>query len=75
MQFQSDLLNIPVQVPDQEELSGIGAAYAAGLSIGIYDEKVFSRLKRTGYQPVMEDTVRKDKLAGWQEAVSSVRVH
>ena len=75
MQFQSDLLNIPVQVPDQEELSGIGAAYAAGLSIGIYDKKVFSRLKRTGYQPVMEDTVRKDKLAGWQEAVSSVRVH
>ena len=43
MQFQSDLLNIPVRIPEAEELSGIGAAYAAGLAAGLYDESVFDR--------------------------------
>ncbi len=73
MQFQSDLLNIPVQVPDQEELSGIGAAYAAGLSIGLYNDQVFTRMKRTGYQPEMSASERKSKLDGWHEAVDMVR--
>ena len=73
MQFQSDLLGIPVQVPDQEELSGIGAAYAAGLSVGTYDDKVFTRLKRKSYIPEMPEKERRSKLAGWQEAVSMVR--
>ena len=30
MQFQSDIADVAVQVPDSEELSGIGPAYAAG---------------------------------------------
>ena len=34
MQFQSDMLSIPVAVPKNEELSGIGAAYAAGFALG-----------------------------------------
>lgn len=38
MQMQSDLLGIPVRIPDSEELSGAGAAYAAGLSVGLYNE-------------------------------------
>ena len=34
MQFQADILGIPVDVPEAEELSGIGAAYMAGIRLG-----------------------------------------
>ncbi|MGN0972654.1 MAG: glycerol kinase GlpK [Aristaeellaceae bacterium] len=73
MQFQSDLLNIPVRIPDAEELSGIGAAYAAGLSAGIYDESVFDRLKRTGFTPQMQEAVRNARYEGWKDAVARTR--
>lgn len=73
MQFQSDLLNIPVRIPDAEELSGIGAAYAAGLSIGLYDEAVFKNLRRISYVPNMEEGKRQAKYAGWKAAVARAR--
>ncbi|MBQ9210727.1 MAG: glycerol kinase GlpK [Clostridia bacterium] len=73
MQFQSDLLNIPVRVPDQEELSGIGAAFAAGLSAGIYDASVFSLLNRLEYTPQMAAEDRQARLEGWQGAVARTR--
>lgn len=74
MQFQSDIANIPVQVPREEELSGIGAAYAAGLALGLYDEEqIFSRMNRTKFTPDMKDSVREDKYAGWKETVNLVR--
>ena len=73
MQFQSDLLNISVRVPDAEELSGIGAAYAAGLAAGLSDQPVFGRLKRTSYDPQMPPEIRKKKTVGWQEAVNRAR--
>lgn len=38
MQFQSDISKAEVQAVDLEELSGIGAAYAAGLALGIWAE-------------------------------------
>ncbi len=73
MQFQSDLLGIPVRIPDSEELSGIGAAYAAGLACGLYDESVFGVLKRTSYAPDMAEDARNEKYAGWRAAVRRVR--
>ena len=73
MQFQSDMLGIPVRIPDSEELSGIGAAYAAGLACGLYHEDVFNVLKRTSYAPGMAGEERDEKYAGWQEAVRRVR--
>lgn len=73
MQFQSDLLGIPVQVPDQEELSGIGAGYAAGIAAGIYDDSVFDRLKRTAYTPLMPEELRTEKTKGWHEAVRMIQ--
>lgn len=75
MQFQSDLLGIPVQVPDREELSGIGAAYAAGLAAGIYDDSVFSRLNRTAYTPLMTEELRAEKTEGWHAAVRMIQQH
>jgi glycerol kinase len=74
MQFQSDMLGIPVRIPDSEELSGIGVAWAAGIACGLYDEKVFEVLKHTGYAPEMTPDMRNEKYAGWQDAVRRVRV-
>ena len=73
MQLQSDLLGIPVCIPDSEELSGIGAAYAAGLACGLYDESVFDTLKRISYAPAMTAETRAGKIAGWHEAVRAVQ--
>ena len=73
MQFQSDILNIPVRIPDAEELSGIGAAWAAGLSAGIYDNRVFDSLKRNSFSPLMGEEERARKLSGWHDAVRRVR--
>ena len=73
MQMQSDIMNIPVRVPDAEELSGIGAAYAAGLAAGIYDASVFEGLQRTSYTPDMQENLREQKYRGWQAAVDMVR--
>lgn len=73
MQFQSDILNIPVQVPDAEELSAMGPAYAAGIAMGFYDqEKLFAGLNRTRFAPAMADDVRQQKYAGWKESIQMV---
>lgn len=72
MQFQSDIADAVVQVPDSEELSGIGPAYAAGLQLGVWDESIFGKLKRVKYEPEMEKEVRTRKYAGWKSAVGTV---
>lgn len=71
MQFQSDVLGIPVLVPDVEELSGMGAAYAAGLALGLYEkDRLFSQIKRTDYLPQMDAALVSRKRIGWKRAVS-----
>ena len=73
MQFQSDIAQIPVQVPSAEELSGIGAAYMAGIGAGIYKlEEVMAGTNRTKYAPAMAKEIRAQKYDGWKEAVSKV---
>ena len=72
MQFQSDIADVAVQVPDSEELSGIGPAHAAGLALGVWDESVFGRLNRVKYAPGMDGETRKKKYNGWKAAVSTV---
>ena len=72
MQFQSDMLSIPVAVPHNEELSGIGAAYAAGFALGVWDQSVYEKEERTRYTASMEDAVRQKRYDGWKQAVKSV---
>lgn len=72
MQFQSDIVEAAVQVPDSEELSGIGPAYAAGLALGVWDEHIFEKLNRTKYEPKMAKGERDHKYAGWKQAVARV---
>lgn len=73
MQFQSDMACMPVSMPESEELSGIGAAYAAGLAAGIFNEQVFDQLRRTGYVPHMDSGQRDEWYSGWKAAVDMVR--
>ena len=73
MQFQSDITNKRVNIPDAEELSGMGAAYMAGISAGVYDlEKLAGNMKRSVYEPKMDDEIREKKYAGWKKAVDGV---
>ena len=72
MQFQSDILDIRVLVPDAEELSGIGAAYAAGLALGFFDRSIFGKMKRSMFEPAMDQDARRQKQDGWRAAVGTV---
>ena len=69
MQFQSDMLNTPVSCPDAEELSGIGAARMAGLSAGLYDDRVFETLTYSTYAPGMKEAPRQARLQAWRQAI------
>ena len=72
MQFQSDIAAVDVLVPDAEEFSGIGAAYTAGISAGLYTEEVFDIYTRKRFEPKMGEALRFRKYKGWQEAVARV---
>jgi len=72
MQFQSDIAGCRVLVPNQEELSGIGAAYMSGIAVGLWDDSILTRMKRTSYEATMDGSAVKVKYEGWKEAVSLV---
>lgn len=76
MQFQSDILGIPVQVPDLQELSGMGAAYAAGIAIGFYDaEQIFANVNRKKYESGMDPEKSAELYTGWKKAVRVALTH
>ena len=75
MQLQSDLLEAQVLIPSHEELSGIGAAWLAGLSCGVYNDTVFTAMQHRTYAPCMAGEVRKKKYSGWQDAVRLTTAH
>jgi len=73
MQFQSDIINLSVLVPEIEELSGAGAAYMAGIALGVYDkQQLFSRIKRKSFKPKMNEETRHKKQKGWKAALDMV---
>ncbi len=72
MQFQSDMLKSPVLVPEAEDLSCVGVAYAAGMALGLYDDSIFENNRYIRYEPRMDETTRKEKHAGWKEAVRRI---
>ena len=72
MQFQSDMTRAAVQVPDAEELSGMGPAFAAGIALGLWDENIFNKLNRTKYEPEMNEKEAEQKYLGWKKAVERV---
>lgn len=72
MQFQSDIAGCEVWVPDVEELSGIGAAYMAGLAAGCLDEHIFDKIKWSVHKPQMDAVLAERKYDGWKAAAESV---
>jgi glycerol kinase len=74
MQFQADMLNIKVTRAKVAELSVMGAAYMAGLGVGIWNMMDLSKLRQIEqvYIPSMEDAVRTQYYQGWEEAVERV---
>ncbi len=73
MQFQSDVLQIPVQKAAVSELSGAGTAYLAGISCGIYEKQaIFSEKKAVVYNPAADRKAMEDRYQGWKQAVLQV---
>lgn len=76
MQFQSDIAQVTVSVSDVAELSGFGAACAAGFSCGLYDpETIFANTHRSCFTPEMDNTEREARYNGWQKAVRQALTH
>lgn len=72
MQFQADILGIPVDVPVISETSALGAAYLSALGTGCFastaDIKGHWKLARR-YEPQMREDERQSLLYGWRRAV------
>lgn len=76
MQFQSDVLNRSVCRPVIRETTALGAAYLAGLGVGLWqnrDEIKTLWQRDTVFTPAMEDTKRQELLDKWHKAVSRSR--
>jgi glycerol kinase len=75
MQFQADVLGVPVLVPKMAETTAVGAAYLAGLATGVWSEDDVRGLWREGhrYEPRMSDDERGSLLAGWRRALERAR--
>lgn len=72
MQFQSDISGCPIRRPVIRETTALGAAYLAGLAVGVWkNQQELKQLWRcdTVYHPKMPDSLRQQKLAGWDKAV------
>src|SRR5512142_2389097 len=73
MQFQADILNVPVVRPKVAETTALGAAYAAGLAVGFWngtDELRLNWKEDKRWQPRMEGAAREKLYAGWKKAVT-----
>jgi len=73
MEFQSDLLAIPVIRPKIVETTALGAAYAAGLSVGVFkslEELQGQWQEERRWEPKMDEETRQRKIRLWRKAVS-----
>jgi glycerol kinase len=72
MQFQADVLNVPVIRPKVTETTALGAAYAAGLAVGFWsslDQLRSNWMEDKTWHPEMDDARRQKGIAGWHKAV------
>lgn len=76
MQFQSDVLGVPVIRPAVTETTALGAAYLAGLQVGYWEdvETVSRQWRQDGrFEPAMEAPRRAASLERWRLAVARSR--
>ena len=77
-QFLSDILNVKVLRPKVDETTALGAAYMAGLKIGVYKSlKDISRQWKIDkcFKPKMKSKHRKELLKGWSQAIRKTLTH
>ena len=73
MQFQADILDVPVIRPKVAETTALGAAYAAGLAVGFWNDTNELRAnwaKDKEWRPAMNTKSRKTLYSGWKKAVT-----
>jgi len=76
MQFQSDLLGVPVVRPKVTETTALGAAYLAGLAVGYWkDQKQIATQWQVDrrFQPAMKPPQRNRLVAGWRKALERAK--
>ena len=76
MQFQADVLGVPVVRPLVTETTALGAAYLAGLATGFWANPEELRAKRQGdvhFEPRMDATERAERRGRWQRAVERAK--
>jgi len=75
MQFQADVLGVPVVVPEVSETTALGAAYLAGVATGTWTESEVRSMWREAarYEPAMAVAEREELLAGWHRALDRAR--
>ena len=76
MEFQSDILGKTVRRPTVLETTALGAAYLAGLAVGVWETK--EEIKNSWildreFSPTMEEGLREEKYAKWKKAVERSR--
>lgn len=76
MQFQADMLGIPVEIPEISETTALGAAYLAAIGAGelggVYETRALLRIRRC-YEPSMSEDRRESNMAMWRRAVERAR--
>ena len=77
MQFQSDMLHLPIELAKLNETTALGAAFLAGLATGFWkDEQELSDMRESQklYEPKMDVHNRNKLYKGWTKAVEATRV-
>jgi glycerol kinase len=75
MQFQADILGVPVCVPEVAETTALGAAYLAGVGIGAWtiDQLRSADREKHRYEPALGEPEREQLLHGWRRALERAR--
>jgi glycerol kinase len=75
MQFQADVLGVPVIVPEVAETTALGAAYLAGIATGQWTAEQVREMWREAarYEPAMGEGERQELLGRWREALTRSR--
>ncbi|KUP08237.1 glycerol kinase [Bacillus coahuilensis m2-6] len=76
MEFQSNMLGVPVERPVVNETTALGAAYLAGLAVGFWESKAdISKqwLLEKRFKPSMKDEIRNTLYSGWEKAVNAAQ--
>jgi glycerol kinase len=77
-QFLADILNVPVERPQNLETTALGAAFFAGLATGLWaDQAALAHLwsKQDAFQPQMAAETRTNLIAGWRTVLSKTLSH